>query len=156
MPTPLHLKPPTAAWIVRERRRLGLKTRDVAERLNAMGLDVTEATVKVWESNGDRRPSPYNLEGLERIFGSSAPTSAASTSSLEATMVSLLEELRVDREARRAQIDALIRTLVEDRLARSAFEQGFVEALTELASIATRRDDPAGATHEVAPERAGR
>jgi hypothetical protein len=74
MATPMHLKPALARWIVTERKRLGLKPKDVADRLHAMGLDVSEATVKVWESNADRRPAPYNVEGLERIFGSSAPT----------------------------------------------------------------------------------
>jgi hypothetical protein len=51
MPTPMHLKPALARWIVTERKRLGLKPKDVADRLHAMGLDVSEATVKVWESN---------------------------------------------------------------------------------------------------------
>lgn len=73
VPTPLHLKPPTAAWIVREARRLNLKPRDISARLEAMGLTATEATVKVWQANGNRRPGPENLEGLERIFGSRAP-----------------------------------------------------------------------------------
>lgn len=76
MPTPLHLKPPVAAWIVRERKRLKLKPKDVAVRLAAMGLEVSEATVKVWESNANRRPNPYNLEGLERLFESAAPDQA--------------------------------------------------------------------------------
>lgn len=76
MPTPMHLKPATAAWIVRERKRLGLKPKDVADRLRAMGLEASEATVKVWESNANRRPGPYNLEGLERLFESQAPIDA--------------------------------------------------------------------------------
>lgn len=122
MPTPLHLKPATAAWIASERRRLGLKPADVAQRLAAMGLEVSEATVKVWESNADRRPSPYNLEGLERLFGSKAPDAGASTGTDLTPLVGALER---QTEA----INALIARL--DLLATSAVREGVEEALRE-------------------------
>lgn len=77
MPTPLHLKPPFAAWLVRGRRRLNWKTHDVVNALAAQGIVVAEGTVKVWESNGNRTPEPTTIEALERIFSSAAPTAAA-------------------------------------------------------------------------------
>ena len=64
-------KPPVSAWIVRERKRLGLKPHDLALRLTAMGLPVAEGTPRTWEAG--RSPSPENIEGLERIFGTVAP-----------------------------------------------------------------------------------
>lgn len=126
MGTPLHLKPPMAAWIVRERHRLGLKPRDVAARLAAMGLDVTEATVKVWESNADRRPNPYNLEGLERIFDSKAPAAedpASGGADLAGAIRMLVDELRAMREEREL-VEVRLRTLEAQvaLLGRSAVE----------------------------------
>lgn len=107
MPTPLNRKPAVAAWIVRERKRLNMKPRDVVTRLAAQGLTVSEATVKVWESNADRRPAPENLEGLERIFESKAPangTPSADQSDLAAairgqteSITALVQELRLAR-----------------------------------------------------------
>lgn len=102
MPTPLNQKPPMAAWIVRERKRLGLKPRDLVERLAAQGLVVSEATVKVWEANGDRRPAPENIEGLERIFESQAPGPAEATPDLAAALMALVDELRESRMEREA------------------------------------------------------
>lgn len=64
MPRPTRAKPPVPAWIIRERKRLGPKPRDLAERLTAMGLAVTEGTVRTWEAG--RSPHPDNIEGLER------------------------------------------------------------------------------------------
>lgn len=118
MPTALHRKPPMAAWIVRERNRLGLKPRDLAERLNAQGLAVQESTIKVWEANGDRRPSPLNLEGLERVFGVSAPDlgggggSDALVSALTAqteAITALVEEMRQARERDQDAASAMVR-----------------------------------------------
>ena len=66
-------KPPVAAWIAQERRRKGWKAGDLAERLATIGVQVSEQTIRVWESNADRKPSPSNLDALERLFGGQAP-----------------------------------------------------------------------------------
>lgn len=105
MPTPLSQKPPMAAWIVRERKRLGLKPRDLVDRLAAQGLVVTEATVKVWEANGDRRPAPENIDGLERIFESQAPVGDEATSDIA-------ELLRANTRAIDRQTDMLAAVLL--------------------------------------------
>jgi hypothetical protein len=110
MPTPLNQKPPMAAWIVRERKRLQLKPRDIVERLAAQGLTVSEATVKVWESNADRRPSPENIEGLERIFKSQAPGRDAVDMTLTGAINELVAELRASREERES-LDARLRAV---------------------------------------------
>lgn len=113
MPTPLHLKPATARWIVTERKRLGLKPSDVVVRLAAMGLTVSEPTVKVWESNGNRLPAPENLEGLERIFGSQAPGKEPTESpDLARAIKDLVGELRQWRTEDRVEIAALRRAVV--------------------------------------------
>jgi hypothetical protein len=100
MPTPLNQKPPMAAWIVRERKRLKLKPRDLVERLAAQGLVVTEATVKVWEANGDRRPAPENIEGLERIFESGAPSAESASTFGQSDMVAAMDRqtAAIDRQ----------------------------------------------------------
>lgn len=109
MPTPLNQKPPMAAWIVRERKRLKLKPRDLVERLAAQGLVVTEATVKVWEANGDRRPAPENIDGLERIFESSAPTADAASPLGQGDMVAAMDR---QTDAIKAQTEMLERVLM--------------------------------------------
>jgi transcriptional regulator with XRE-family HTH domain len=129
MPTPLHLKPPTAAWIVRERKRLNLKPADVARRLNEMGYpDVREATVKVWESNSNRRPGPSNLEGLERLFGSHAPEVAA----IGADTAILVDALR-------EQIRAISDLAAEIRLSRAEEAVTRQEMMRALAALAGGR-----------------
>lgn len=140
MPTPLNQKPATAAWIVRERKRLTLKPRDLVTRLAAQGLVVTEATVKVWESNADRRPSPENLEGLERIFGSTAPGTETPTGDQSALIAALDRqsnaiEALVVLLARREGITLL--ELAEeaegplvDRIAAAALTPAATEAVT--------------------------
>lgn len=138
VPTPLNQKPATAAWIVRERKRLKLKPRDLVERLGAQGLVVSEATVKVWESNADRRPAPENLEGLERIFESTAPgTSAPSDQSdLASAIRALVEEMRLDRQ--------------EQVRWREAVQEALVAALNARVDGAPT-DGPASQPHEGAP-----
>lgn len=123
MSTPLNQKPAMAAWIVRERKRLKLKPADIAARLQAQGLDVQEQTVKVWESNADRRPSPYNLEGLERIFESQAPRTKGSDQS------ELIAALTKQTEA----IGDLVKRL--DGLASQAIREGVLDALREAGVI---------------------
>jgi transcriptional regulator with XRE-family HTH domain len=59
-------KTPTAAWIVENRRRLGWKSEELAQR-----LDVSDSTVRGWESG--RSVSADNLDRLEREFGRTAP-----------------------------------------------------------------------------------
>ena len=61
---------------------------------------VSEATVKVWEANGDRRPSPENLAGLERIFESSAPSADALSGDLASALQALTFELAAMRQER--------------------------------------------------------
>lgn len=134
MPTPLHLKPPLAAWIVRERKRMNLKPADIAERLRAMGLEVKEQTVKVWESNADRRPDPNNIDGLERLFGSRAPV-AASDRDQGAVALAVAEQTEV------------LRQLVEETRMSRVAQETTAKALGELAGLvarALRREETLG------------
>lgn len=138
VPTPLHLKPPIAAWITSEARRLKLKPRDIADRLSAQGLDVTEATVKVWESNADRRPNPYNLEGLERIFGSKAPQAGTGGGDMTALVAAL------DRQA--TSISELVAEL---RLARAEDAVARRELMEALGAALDPRGMPGGAELDI-------
>jgi transcriptional regulator with XRE-family HTH domain len=103
-------KPPVAAWIAQERRRQGWKAGDLAERLATIGVQVSEQTIRVWESNADRKPSPGNLDALERLFGSQAPERPAGDDNAVAAAIDrqtevlreLIELLRSDREASQA------------------------------------------------------
>lgn len=103
-------KPATAAWIQRERNRLGLKATDLVERLALVGVEVSEQTIRVWESNADRRPSPANLDALERIFGSQAPERPAEqdTGALIAALTEHTAALRQQSDV----ISALVRVLL--------------------------------------------
>ena len=109
MPTPTRAKPPVPAWIIRERKRLGLKPRDLAERLTAAGLPVAEGTVRTWEAG--RNPHPDNVEGLERIFGTRSPD-YMDTSGQGATP-------GLDVSAYLARVDGLV-GLVTDLVAQNA------------------------------------
>lgn len=162
VPTPLHLKPATAAWISRERKRLGMKPRDLVERLAAQGLEVTEATIKVWESNADRKPSPYNLEGLERIFGSKAPVAGPGRgdtvpglADLVAAISSLVAAIEQDRQERTAT-----RKLVEENRQKIDEQDQSIGQLTERLRLveaqleATGSDAPGGSGGLVAAGRA--
>lgn len=130
MPTPLNRKPLMAAWIVRERNRLGLKPRELAERLNALGLDVKESTIKVWEANGDRRPGPFNLEGLERVFGTKAPEVSPATGG-----DALLAAIAAQTEAITALVEEMRQARERDQDAAAAI----LAAAKALGSIPRRR-----------------
>lgn len=106
-------KPPIAAWIQRERHRLGLKPAELVSRLGAQGVEVTEQTIRVWESNVDRRPSAYNLEALERVFGSQAPRTEepVDTASIVAAVDRLTAAVQDHRRAVEDGITALAEVL---------------------------------------------
>ena len=125
MPTPIRAKPPVPAWIIRERKRLGLKPRDLAERLTAMGLPVTEGTVRTWEAG--RSPHPDNVEGLERIFGTRSPDYMAGAGVGDDP--SLVPALLRAVEAQTLAIGKLIEKL--DSLASQAIRDGIADALRE-------------------------
>lgn len=136
-------KPPISAWIVRERKRLGLKPPDLAARLTAMGLPVADGTPRTWEAG--RSPSPENIEGLERIFGTVAPntetsgngsTLAPEVSALITSISALIEEIR---SARRERAD------LEER----------VLALELAAKLQGRSPDGANGEPAAPPSRAG-
>lgn len=103
MPRSIHSKPPVSAWLIRERKRAGMKPAEVAARLTALGLPVQEGTVRTWEAG--RSPSPENVEGLERIFESRSP---AASSDKDATVPSeLVSLLRRQAEAQEATTRAI-------------------------------------------------
>lgn len=138
-------KPATAAWIQRERKRLGLSTRELSDRLALIGAKVGEQTISVWESYADRRPSADNLDALERLFGSTAPE-RQEPSGDQSQMLAVMRDCA---EAMRECASAIQMSVEEQRLerqARAAWEAGFLEALQELARAATQ---PNG--HELAP-----
>lgn len=107
MPTPLHLKPPFAAWLVRERNARKWKPRDVVAALAAQGIEVTDGTVKVWESNAGRKPAPLTIDALERIFDSRAPESVAPSAG-QADLVAALDRQSAAIESLVSRLDLLL------------------------------------------------
>ncbi len=100
-----------AAWIQGERKRLGLSTKQLSERLALIGITVGEQTISVWESYAGRNPSPENIDALERLFGSRAPDQAdAPDADLAAAIRLLVDELRASREEREL-VEIRLRTL---------------------------------------------
>lgn len=105
-------KPVTAAWIAKERKRLGLSVDALREKLKLYGVTVSRQTIQVWESYADRKPSAQNLDALERIFGSQAPEKPApeGTAGLAEALTALTDELRAMREERQST-EARLRAL---------------------------------------------
>lgn len=68
---PRKPKPPVSEWIVSERKRLGWKVPDLSQKLLDLGYDAQIPTVQVWEAG--RKPRDETIDGLERLFGSTAP-----------------------------------------------------------------------------------
>lgn len=112
---PYKPKPPMAAWIQGERKRLGLSTQELADRLALIGVKVGEQTISVWESNAGRNPSPENIDALERLYASQAPlerpqsgdATAAAIDRQTLVLSELVDELRKGREAHEARLRAL-------------------------------------------------
>ena len=161
-------KPAMAAWIQGERKRLGLSTKQLAERLALIGVTVGEQTISVWESYAGRNPSADNLDALERIYGSQAPSEqAGGESDLAAAIREQTAALMGAIAARDSVIQALLETnaglLQELRdyrkqtVARQSVEQSLIAALPgalATALAAMRADDPVPDTLEVRPQRA--
>lgn len=134
-------KPAIAAWIARERHRLGMKPADLVTRLNAMGVQVSEQTIRVWESNADRKPSAYNLENLERIFGSQAPVERHAANGDTAAAI--------DR-----QTDVL-RLLVEETQKARVAQETTAQAVAEMVGRLDRFLDLAGTPDGPVPVNGG-
>lgn len=114
-----RLKPPVSAWIVSERKRLGIKTDELARRVNAAGGHCTEGTVRTWEAG--RKPSPDNIEALERVFGSRAPDQPPEGETALAAAIFAQNEL--------------LRQLVAETQASRAAQETIAQALGELAGL---------------------
>lgn len=109
-----------------------LKPHDLVARLRAQGSDVVEQTVRVWESYAGRSPSPDNIDALERIFGSQAPSASDEMDS--STIVAAIDRLT-------AAIELQTATRVE-------WERGLIEAIAELVSGGVRSGDLAAGPRE--------
>lgn len=121
-------KPPIAAWIQRERKRLKLKPAELLARLQAAGADVsTDQTIRVWESNADRSPRRDNIEALERIFGSQAPLERPETP--DALVAAI-----------KAQAEAIQALALEIRLSRAEELLTRQEMMKALGLLAEGRD----------------
>lgn len=83
-----------AAWIQGERKRLGLSTKQLSERLALIGVTVGEQTISVWESYAGRNPSAQNIDALERLFGSQAPDQPAEQGDMSALIAAIREQTR--------------------------------------------------------------
>lgn len=142
LPVMARPKPPIAAWIARERHRLELKAGELAKKLADQGVEVTEQTIRVWESYSGRKPSAFNLEALERIFGSRAP--------VEAPEVDILAVVTRQSEA----IADLLEQLAEERQERREATAAFLAAVQAIARAVER---PGGLEREpLGAGRAGR
>lgn len=125
---PRHKKTDTQLWVYDNAKRLGLTDQDLAR---ATGVE--PGTARSWFSRG--KPNADAVPILERLFGRPAPQEEAGpsalgeagTAALVGLVTTMLEELRAERQAR-----------VE-------WEQGFLEAMRELARGAARQGDLAPA-----------
>jgi hypothetical protein len=97
-----------------------------------MGLPVAEGTPRTWEAG--RSPSPENIEGLERIFGTVAPDMDRPGDATPSGLSDLVVELRA--------LVGELRTARQERDELRAELDGFREALLELGAL--RRSAPEG------------
>lgn len=114
-------KPPISLWIASERKRHGMKPRDLSERLTSMGYDAAEGTVRVWEAG--RVPRAETIDGLERLFGSTAPRTeeagdlASAIRAQAAAISDLAQAIREDRERISPEaLSAFLRQLASEGL----------------------------------------
>jgi hypothetical protein len=114
---------------------MGWKPADVSRRLKDLGYEAEESTVQVWESG--RSPSVDNIEGLERIFGTTAPVEADDRSDLVAAIRELTAAVREVRQEQRQSASFLT-----ELLALVAHSVGGEAALSQIAD-AVRAQSPA-------------
>lgn len=139
MPIPRHLKHPVALWLIDNRKAMSLKPADVARE-----IDVTEATVRAWETvranETKRLPSADNVDAMARLFGNPPPGREPVDAAGELVL------------ALRAQTDAIASLVEEMRLAREEqgrWNDGVEEALVRLG--AQVREEPKGDREPVHP-----
>lgn len=112
-----------------------------------MGLPVAEGTPRTWEAG--RSPSPENIEGLERIFGTVAPETGRSADATPADLSLLLGALL-------RQTEAITELVSELRASRADVEElreemtGLREGLADLAAL---RSAKPSSDHASAPPR---
>lgn len=105
MPIPRHLKHPIALWIIDGRKEHvpPMKPGDVARV-----LDVTEATVRAWETaragQTTRLPSPDNLDAMARLFGRPAPGREPEPAADQAAIVAAIDRLTAAVERQTEQL----------------------------------------------------
>lgn len=116
-----------------------MKPGDLAARMTALGYPVKEGTVRVWESG--RPPSPENIEGLERVFGTLAPTSEGTAPGDTSTVPSeLIDALRAQADA----ITALAQAIEAAREEQRGMNEGLAALAAEVVkAIAAREGRPA-------------
>lgn len=123
-----------AAWIQSERKRLGLSTKQLADRLALIGVKVGEQTISVWESYAGRNPSPDNIDALERIYGTQSPDTKKDGD--DSAVAAAIREQTL-------MLERLLTPLLEELRARSIPSPGAAAATQELADrLLAPRPDP--------------
>lgn len=133
---PSH-KPPVSAWIVSERKRLGWKVGDLSSALKAAGYDAEPSTIGVWEAG--RKPRGETIEGLERIFGSSAPREQPESMDLSTLFAKMDRQTDAIESVAHALLELVTRLDRGQALARQERAQ-----IAELVGIAARAPSLAG------------
>ncbi len=109
------------------------------DALAASGIRIGKSTYAEYES-GAKTPSRNHLPLLESFWGPPEPLEATETPD------GVLAAIRAQTEL----VSALLGELQAERQARVAWEQGFLDAMRELAKAAAPQADPAPALPEVA------
>lgn len=118
-------------WLVESRLARGWDTQEKAraEIARLTGWKVPQSVYAEWES-GRRLPSDTNLDKLRGFYGD-APGATETPDDLVAVL-----------SAQARAIAALVEEVRAERQARVAWEQGFLEAMRELAKAAMQQDGP--------------
>lgn len=124
-------KPPVSAWIISERKRKGWKVADLSSALKAAGYDAEPSTVGVWEAG--RKPRGETIEGLERIFGSSAPRDEPQPTDMAVLLAKMDRQTDAIEAVAKALLELITRLDRDQALARQERAQ-----IAELVGIAAR------------------
>jgi hypothetical protein len=109
MPIPRHLKHPIALWIIDSRKAMtpAMKPADIAR-----AIDVTEATVRAWETvragETKRLPSADNVDAMARLFGQAAPGREPAANVGQAALIVALTRQADAIEALTIRLDLLL------------------------------------------------
>lgn len=141
-------KPAVTLWLIAERKRLGWKPEELSRRLKDAGYQAEVSTVRVWESG--RTPAAETVEGLEKLFGSTAPRETEQGYDMPALFAKMDRQTDAIESVANALLELITRMDGAQSVAREEREQ-----IAELLGVVARAQSPEEMPAESEPSRPG-